>query len=219
MTGNIITPSAGEKEILDETAKRICAHMNEDHAVTVYAMAKRKVELPRKGWKISDAFLKNITMEGCYLQVIMCHDVLCQDVKLIFPFEPPLADPAKVRSRIIAIHHEVCQPFSVYASPFFSAIVVLFAGSAWCTFGIQTGELEPYFANAARVCFYVTLLGHSLLAFYGAYLCRRVLKLSTRGTVTWYGTILLSGVLAIQELRELVEVDRKCKAAKKEKAS
>jgi Protein of unknown function (DUF2470) len=212
-------PGPEENEITDETSKRICAHMNSDHTLSVYAMAKRKIELPGRNWKISDVFLKKVTMEGCSIQVILCRDILCHDVNLTYPFEPPLTHPSQIRSRIIAIHHEVCTPHSVYKHPVFPLVVLLFASLGWGTLGMGTDGLARSFARAVHVGFYFTLLGHTVLATGIAYLCRKELKLSMRTTTEWYAAVSLSGLLAVQEFLELLEVDRKCKYAKKKKAS
>lgn len=221
MAENGSTLSSEENEssqsISNETSNRICAHMNEDHAVSVYAMAKSKVVLPGRQWKISDAFLKKVTMEGCHIQVILCHAMLCQDVKLIYPFDPPLAHPSQVRSRIIAIHQEVCTPRSVYKDPIFLVIFFCFGGLAWGTLYNGTKGMSPLFSKAVHVGFYLTVLMHSVFAAYISYLSRKTLTLSVSGTTAWFAAVFLSGFKAAVEFRELVEVDRKCKKATNDK--
>ena len=92
--------------------------------------------------------------------------------------------------------------------------MVFFAGSAWVTLGTGANGMDPKLAKIIRVGFFITLIGHAALAAYGAYLCRTLLKLSKRGTAAWYTAIFLSGLLAFQELQELLKVDRKCKSTK-----
>jgi hypothetical protein len=194
--------------------------MNEDHAVSIYAMAKRKVSLPGRQWKISNVLLKKVTMEGCDIQVILCHDMLCQDVRLTYMFEPLLTHQSQVRSRLIAMHQEVCKPQSMYQRPRSLATLLFFGGVAWGTLVMGREGMSPNFAKAVHVGFYFTLLLHSVLATYVSFVSRKTLKLSMSGTAAWFTTAFLSGVPVALELRELLEVDRTCKAAKeKTKAS
>lgn len=214
--GKPSTISSEEKEISEETSIRICAHMNDDHAVSVYAMAKRKVEMPGKNWSISNAFIKKVTMQGCDIQVILCHKTLCQDAKIFYPFLPPLDTPTQIRSRIIAVHHQVCTPFKIFTDPKFFMIAGFFAASAWCTLLGGAINMEPQLAFGLKCGFYGILFAHGSLAAYGAHLGRKQLKLQMKGIVAWYTAIILAGALAFLELLELLEVDRKCKSSRKE---
>ena len=103
------TTSTSPMMITEETSKRICAHMNEDHAVSVFAMAKRSANL-RDGFSISKATLQKVTMEGCHLQVMLCRGDACRVERVIYPFLTPLSDPSEIRSRLIEVHHEACRP-------------------------------------------------------------------------------------------------------------
>jgi hypothetical protein len=73
--------------------------------------------------------------------------------------------------------------------------------------------------TAVKLAFIVTLLGHATLATYAAHLARKELKLSMRGLVSWYCAMLVSGTVAYLELYELLDVNRKNKAAQKNKAT
>jgi Protein of unknown function (DUF2470) len=211
------TAATDELEISEETSARICQHMNEDHAVSVYAMARKMVEWPGPKWKISKALLQRVRRQGCDLQVYLCHDMMCQETKVTYPFVPPLAHSSQIRSRIIAVHHQVCSPSCTYRNPLFYLIAGFVLASA--SVALQGGlkGVDPLINTAVKLAFMVTLLGHTTLATYAAHLGRKELKLQMRGLAAWYCAILLSGTVAFLELYDLLNVHRKNKAAQKSK--
>jgi Protein of unknown function (DUF2470) len=221
MASTVESKSDGDtKMISEETSKRICDHMNDDHAVSVYAMAKRKLpKQPEKGWKITSATLKKVTMDGADIQVILCRGDACQKIMVIYPFTPPLIEPSQIRSRMVAIHHNVCSPYFCYDHTLFPAVVVFFAVTAYYAFGLNGPDTDPTLAKGMNDCFYLLFIAHSGLAVYGGYLCHSVLKLKRQGNVTWFIAIFLSGWLGFKELNELVEVEEKCKDMKEQKVS
>ena len=103
-----------KKVISEETSNRICVHMNEDHAVSVYAMAKRQGPKPEPGWKITTATIKSVTMTGATITVTLCRGDACRQIPVTYPFIPPLTEPHQIRSRMVAIHHHVCNPINCY---------------------------------------------------------------------------------------------------------
>jgi Protein of unknown function (DUF2470) len=213
-------PSDGEKTIPLEVSQRICDHMNADHAVSVHAMAKRVVELPKeKGWKISNAQLKLVTMNGAELRVTFCRGDACQQQTVTYPFVPPLTEPTQIRSRMIAIHHRVCTPFSFYNHALFPSVVVFFAVTAWHALWPGQRTTDPFLGKCLHDCFYLMLYGHLGLAIFGTYMSLSVLKLTRIGACLWFVAIFLSGYLGLRELQDLVDVQDKSEIAKKEKSS
>ena len=81
--------ATSDEEISSEASKRMCAHMNEDHGVTVYAMAKSSFRL-QGGWKLTDAKMKKVTLQGCEIQAVTCSGDLCEMQRINYPFNPPL---------------------------------------------------------------------------------------------------------------------------------
>lgn len=139
-----------------ETSKRICGHMNEDHSVTVYAMARQQLGLwlrqqqqqfhPNDSFRkqyqwwwwwggnkfpFSNAILKSVTAHGCQIQIILCNGDVCQMVTLDYPFQPPLKKDDKIheqlRRRFIEIHQQVCRPYLTIGSVIVASIVGLWA--------------------------------------------------------------------------------------------
>lgn len=215
--------------------------MNEDHALSVFAMAKRKLAWawPSDGgkWKISEATLISVSMEGCLIQVVMCRDDLCQVQKVLYPFEPPLKDAAELRPRMVAIHQDVCKPSlrSIWLSnpPLAPFIVILYAGFAFCTLVIGldqlTEDLESNslistcfgsahtFVSLVKFGFYVIQLAHLCEALYVAY-SSRALKFSSGTVASWTLQALLAGFPATLQFQELLNMNRKNKEAKKQKS-
>ena len=235
-------PSSASSEITPETAKRVCKHMNEDHALSIYAMAKRKVSSwPKDGgtWKISDATLQSVSMEGCVLQVVFCRNDLCQVQKVTYPFEPRLKHASELRPRLVAIHQEVCKPSftSIWLSSPLAIIIALgFAGSAYCALVLGLDQLTVNIENSTRfhslisTCFgsatnfayvvgfvfFFTISAHTLEAL-SVVMKSRVLKFSTTTTAAWVLQVFVAGFPVFQQFRDLFDMHTKIKAAGKEK--
>jgi hypothetical protein len=206
-----------------ETIERICAHMNADHGVTVYAMAKTKIG--KKG-KISNSILKSITLDGCHIHGVLCNGDLCQVEKIIYPFEPPLENASQIRSRLIEIHHRVCRPR--FRDPLAWIVFAIYALLVWfhifydgVTRTRLIGEnhffirnLAPYVSathvgNALHGFVQSTFLGHSVLAATVSYHCRRTLKLSFISTMYWLLAVSASGLPVVQQFLELLAIRNK----------
>jgi Protein of unknown function (DUF2470) len=208
-----------KKGISDGMSKRICDHMNEDHAVSVYAMAKRKGPKSEPGFKMSGATIRKVTMDGATLNVQVCRGDACQQHEAIYPFVPPLTEPNQIRSRMVAIHHQVCNPISCYDHTLFPAVVIFFIVSSYYAAGFDGPDSDPTLRKALHDCFYLMLFGHAGMAIYGTYLSYSVLKLKRLGIMRWTMAIFLSGWLGMKELLELVSVNEKSKEAKLDKMS
>lgn len=213
-------PTDATKTIPPEVSKRICDHMNEDHAVSVYAMAKRVVKLPKeKGWKITSVLLKTVAMDGAELRLTLCRGDACKQQIVTYPFRPPLTEPSQIRSRMIAIHHRVCTPFSCYHHALFPSVVMFFAVTAWYALGPGRRNADPWLGKCMNDSFYLLFFGNLGMSVFGIYLCVSVLKLTRIGTCHWFLAIFLSSYLGLRELQDLVDVQEKSKQAKLEKSS
>jgi Protein of unknown function (DUF2470) len=208
----------------DVTVKQICSHMNEDHAVSVFAMAKRVCPVSG-GWRISSATMVDVMLEGCQLQVTLCKNKdLCRQEKHIYTFEPPISNPAHVKSKLIAVHHRVCRPDYTKPSFLFVALNVLFLAFLMGYFGraglIDFIEKRPNlrrfvrrmifdsatYATVTQTFFYLTVLAHGLLCAYVGYHARKTLKLTKTGTTEWCLATALGGLTVVGDLRELLRV-------------
>ena len=213
-------PRVDDKKVIsEETSKRICDHMNDDHAVSVYAMAKNQGPKPEPGWKMTSTALKNVSMTGASIAVTLCRGDACRQVQVTYPFTPPLSEPHQIRSRMVAIHHQVCNPINCYDHTLFPAIVVFFLTSLYYGLGMNGPDSDPTLAKAMRDCWILMSVAHTTMAIYGTYLASSVLKLKRRGLISWFIAIFLSGWLGMKEILQLVEVDEKSKDIKGEKSS
>jgi len=219
--------------------------MNEDHSLSIYAMAKRtSTTWPSRSsgrpWKITNAILKSVTLQGCLIQVVLCCDDLCQVQKITFPFEPPLTDAAQLRPRMVAIHQEVCKPqvSEIFRSnPLVApAVTIFFAGLAYGTLFLDADQLThmietsfvieflrqhleccsaQFFSTLVRLGFYATLCAHLVESTYIAYHSRTTLKFSVGTTAAWVLPNLVIGFPVLFAFQDMLRVDRKGKMAKK----
>jgi hypothetical protein len=227
-----------DNEISAETSKRTCEHMNDDHAVTVYAMAKFLGGCGR--WKLTDAKLKQVSLSGCKISAVTCRGDLCEMKPLFYPFDPPLSSPSQARSELIAIHQKVCAPrlHWLVSKPealiIFSIIAAMGYGT-WMGVPEMTEALgvkqlnffvEKTFGSAStlaelvRFFFYLANVLHVAEAIWAVYKCQSVLKLKFHACFMWFVTVSAIGYPILKELIALLAVDRVTKqaaAAKKSK--
>jgi hypothetical protein len=225
---------ADDKEISAETSKRTCDHMNEDHYVTVHAMAKY---LGASG----DARLKSITLSGCKIQVVSCKGDVCEVQTVIYPFTPPLTSPSQARSALIAVHDKVCAPrlhwlVSKPLALIICSIIAVMGYGTWMGVPEMTEALgnakqlnfyvEKIFGSASvlaelvRFFFYFSIAAHVAEAIWAVYKCKSVLKLKSQACLMWFLTISAVGYPIFEELLTLLTIDRVSKqaaAAKKSK--
>lgn len=224
------------QEISEETSERVCTHMNEDHAVSVFAMGRSLVHVP-VGWKISEAKMREVTLEGSYVRIVLCHDEFCQMEDVRYPFHPPLTSSSQLRARMVEIHHKLCAPRLSWliSKPICPILILMFAGLAYGALilgrdGIvqalessnmmkalisPTFHLTSWFPLAVRVSFYFVAILHTAEAIYVGYHSLKTLKLGTRSTCQWLFLILLVGYPITSEFMALLNVDRKSKATNK----
>ena len=80
--------------ISDETSKRMCSHMNADHAASVHGMVLNSIQ---RGAHISDCKMVSISMEGCELSYVACGGNLCELKTVFMKFSPPLGSVKESR--------------------------------------------------------------------------------------------------------------------------
>jgi hypothetical protein len=226
-------------EISGETSKRICEHMNDDHSVTVYAMAKFLGAFGRL--KLTDARLKEVSLSGCKISAVTCRGDLCEMKPLFYKFEPSLKSPSQARSELVAIHQKVCAPrlHWLVSKPEALIIFIIVAAMGYGTWmGVPEMTealgnakqlnfyLEKTFGSASalaelvRFFFYLANLVHAAEAIWAVYKCQSVLKLKFQACLMWFLTVSAIGYPILKELIALLAIDRATKqaaAAKKSK--
>jgi Protein of unknown function (DUF2470)/Domain of unknown function (DUF4499) len=233
---------AALEEISAEVSQRICSHMNDDHGVSVYAMAKRIRELEPASTGLgglTSARLMRVTRNGCEIRAITCQGDACHMSSLFYPFTPPLSAPggADARKRMVDIHYQVCSPLFgrwIWSKPLIPVILgaftilgygTLFLGYQgmiqklqvdWTTLNsIFVGVFgsTEIFARVVQFAFGFTVVAHVGEALYSAYHCRTVLKLPWTVTLEWFLAICATGFPVFMELLELLTVDRASREA------
>ena len=209
-------------ELSAEQSARVCKHMNDDHAVSVYMMARRVVgpSLPA-GWKLTDAKMKKVTAEGCHLQAITCSGDLCEMKAVVFPFVPILTSAAQVKPKLVAIHHQVLSPQWqwIYQKPLALKLMVSFAMLGYGTLVVghegmtayldQTNLIKRFYSHtnviaiAIQFVFYVTTVAHIAEASFAAYTCRKAFKLNWNGTMQWIVMVFIVGFPILNEMTTL----------------
>jgi len=227
-----------EDRISEETSQRICTHMNDDHGVSVYAMAK---SLLGKNTKITSATLKKVTMEKCTLSVVTCHGELCEMKTLAYNFEPRLKTASEVRSRLVAIHHQVCSPpfLRFVTDPLTSSVVVVMALLGYGTHVVGVDALATAienhaslnsmislvfysatnFASLVRQAWFLGLFLHDLEAMYVLYQARTALKLNANAQTAWFLCCAAVGWPMTKEFMDLLRVHKKQLKTKNEKST
>lgn len=207
-------------KISAETSARVCKHMNDDHAISVYAMARRVVSLPA-GWKLTDAKIKKVTAGGCHLQAIACSGDMCEMKAVVFPFVPTLTKAAQVKPKLVAIHHQVLSPQWqwIYQKPLALKLVVTFVMLGYSSLVVghegmtayldQTNLIKRFYSHtyiiaiAIQFVFYVTTVSHIAEALFAAYTCRKDFKLNWNGTMQWIGMVFFVGFPILNEVLAL----------------
>jgi hypothetical protein len=215
-------------QISDETSKRVCKHMNEDHGLTIYAMARKMADQPAD-WHLTDAKLKKVTLEGCEIQAITCSGDLCAMEKVVYPFTTPLASASEVKQRMIVIHHSALSPEWgwIWTKPFAFKFLVTFSvlaygsivlgGKGMVAYLDQTHLLKSFYprtdlvAGVLQLVFYVTFIAHIGEAAFAAHTCVTAFKLKWTGTLQWVVMIMLAGYPILTELMHLQSVQQKQK--------
>jgi hypothetical protein len=229
---------ANDSEISAETSKRYCEHMNDDHAVTVYAMAKFLGGFGQL--KLTDARIKQVSLTGCSINAITCRGDVCEVKQLFYKFEPPLASPPQARSELQGIHQKVCAPRLDWfvSKPEVSIIFSIVAAMGYGTW-MGVPEMTEVFSNAkqlsfiiektfgsasmlaelVRFFFYFSIVAHVAEAIWAVYKCQSVLKLKFQACLMWFLAVSATGFPILKELIDLLTIDRVTKHAAANKKS
>mmetsp|Transcript_10402 Transcript_10402/g.15420 ORF Transcript_10402/g.15420 Transcript_10402/m.15420 type:complete len:242 (-) Transcript_10402:238-963(-) len=109
------------EKITEETSKRICKHMNEDHAHTIHYMAQSILLTSNKKKKgeIKNATMTSISNKEYCIRFVLCNGDLCEMCHETIAFYPtPLVDSKDARTRMIEEHNRVLSPqFSYLLTP------------------------------------------------------------------------------------------------------
>jgi len=85
-------------EISAEVSKRICKHMNDDHQISIYAMAKAAlISSPENKKKLTNPRMKSICLSGYDLSFVLCSGEVCEMKTITIPFSPPLRSPKEAK--------------------------------------------------------------------------------------------------------------------------
>ena len=223
--------SSNADEISEDASKRICAHMNDDHYVSVYAMAKSLVQL-KPNWKISAAIMKKVTPEGCTIQVITCSGDMCQSQNVVYAFDRAPVKPAELRPLLVAIHQKETSPKLswLWTKPLLLVIVAGLLFAFWGAALANQDQLEHHFdvftqhyigisppfqlCKALRYVLYFTAIAHLVEVVFLVYFGRKHIKLSTMATIKWSILVLFCGYPIFSEFADLMEALKRNKAEK-----
>eukprot|EP00527_Entomoneis_sp_CCMP2396_P006599 CAMPEP_0198142014 /NCGR_PEP_ID=MMETSP1443-20131203/4912_1 /TAXON_ID=186043 /ORGANISM="Entomoneis sp., Strain CCMP2396" /LENGTH=229 /DNA_ID=CAMNT_0043804933 /DNA_START=62 /DNA_END=751 /DNA_ORIENTATION=+ len=212
-------PEESNSDITPEASKRICKHMNEDHYITVLAMA-RSVAILKPGWKVSEARLLEADLWKFTLQAVTCSGAMCEMQKVDFPLHPPLNYSSEIRKRMVEIHNQLLQP-KLYWLIKPQSVINLFLLTAMAygelVLGIEGMESaidgsKKYHHMATdtlvlvlRCVFWFTVCVHSIEGAYGFYHSRTTLKLKLPGQLMWGALLLIAGFPVMSEFTPLVQ--------------
>ena len=213
-----------------ETCKRVCKHMNEDHGETVYAMAKRSLQLQQQdpsssasaSTTITDTRLISLDLRKCSIQVVTCSGDVCERRVVEYAFEPPLQSSGQLRTRFKEIHDTVCSPqlHWLVSKPLSLLILITTMAMAYGTYkgGAPFVQecVEEYLpsllptvvtwtiAQLVAPSLYFTVVAHTIEAVWTFAKARSVLKLSWQSSLLWSALIQVVGYPIFTEFVDLV---------------
>ena len=216
-------------EVSKVTSERVCKHMNEDHAVSVYAMARSILNVhTTTKWQITDAKLKQITVDGCHLQVVTCSGDLCETKRVVYPLTPALTKATEIKPRLVAIHQKVLTPQWkwVWIKPTAFQFFVTFATLGYTNLAYGLEGIKAYLDNTNYIKYiygsrtdlialgavaveYIAFVAHICEAIYAAYLSRTQLKLPWTATLKWFVMVFATGFPILAEIEALHNVQKR----------
>lgn len=224
------TTSSKDGGISAETSKRVCSHMNDDHAVSVYAMAKAMLQ-GSAGTKITSATLKSVSLEGCDIAVVTCTGDLCEMKQFTFPFVPPLKSGSEIRPRMVEIHKQVCAPQIswLFTHPDALAVLIVCALLGYGTHVVGVEELSAniegnatinsilsvifgsaaFFSRLVKYAWIFAVVAHAGEGLYVAHQAQHALKLEFKSRLLWFGMVCCVGFPITKEFLDLLNVHQK----------
>jgi hypothetical protein len=174
--------------------------------------------------------MTRVTLRECRIRVVACRGDLCQVGDVVWAFVPPLRSGSELRSRLVAVHHQVCDARMAWLveKPIAMGIVMTMAFLTYCTLGLGRTALRAIvatdptlnsivsaifgspkvFSVLVNVSFCFGHAAHLAEGLYGLYHCRRTLKLRWGSALKWSVLISLAGYPVLMELQPLVDVAR-----------
>lgn len=212
----------GDDPIAEAVSKRICTHMNDDHAVTVYGMAQKVLFLVSTHaigdgeWKLTSAKLHKVTSEGCDIKVTKCKrdGDMCEMQTVHYPFSRRLSSADEVKKELVEIHNRVLAPSFLWLT-FKPRCIIINALMTGLFIGTLIFRMGGYVAGL----FWFLVVGHIVEGAVAAWRCRNVLKLGWKTTRLWYLCVLPVGMPIMQELKSLCMIVHESKKAKSNKKS
>lgn len=227
-----------KKEISDETSKRMCQHMNEDHAISVYVMAREVVSL-KPGFKISGVRLKKVTLRGCEIQVVTCCNDLCEPLNVEYKFDPPLQSSAEARSRLVAIHQQLTKPKLSWfvTKPLVLIILPVWWFLIWASQIAGKEDIEKVASNISLLqfidpspeeqvrvfiiflnfAFFLTFVAHFCEAVFVVDKANSIVKVSPGSMLMWVFCVAAAGFPFLTEYYELYKIGKAARDEKFEK--
>eukprot|EP00548_Thalassiothrix_antarctica_P016509 CAMPEP_0194191914 /NCGR_PEP_ID=MMETSP0154-20130528/68653_1 /TAXON_ID=1049557 /ORGANISM="Thalassiothrix antarctica, Strain L6-D1" /LENGTH=159 /DNA_ID=CAMNT_0038914961 /DNA_START=22 /DNA_END=497 /DNA_ORIENTATION=+ len=129
-------------EFNEQAASRICSHMNDDHAISVYGMVLANRSSPNEKGEVKDTKMTSITMNECTLSYVLCNKESSDLKTTAVKFDPPPQTVPEVRRRLIEIHHKVLapNPYWLVTDPLSLAIIIISICLAYGTYAFGGKE-------------------------------------------------------------------------------
>jgi len=198
---------SGKYEVNQATEARVLKHMNDDHAASIHAIA-RKVDGPWQG-KISNAKLVSFTSDHYVISYVKCDGEVCSMEKKEIKFDEPIASDKEIREKFVTEHKRAFMPDLVKA---FSERPVLILVEVLFITAYLSSNVEEMIASmipisipflSASFFFWLTAFLHSSEAtFIGMYFCKKA-KLDIKSSFAWWIAILFCGFFEIRKIKEL----------------
>lgn len=230
--------TTNENDITEEISQRICDHMNHDHYVTVYAMAKYSVFYKKRlrKFSISHVKMKQITSISCIMSVTLCSKDVCEMMTIQYPLFPSIQyGTNELRLRLIMIHHKVLHPYDMLSHQLsfgklyavFFVMFLLTILTFFCTYeqrftlfyniyessSYLMMKLSPtivsMIAQHIPTLFWFTLIGHIIQADIVVYYSRRYFKLSWKTCILWFLCISCFGTIAFLPMFDIIQQYRR----------
>mmetsp|Transcript_15782 Transcript_15782/g.48890 ORF Transcript_15782/g.48890 Transcript_15782/m.48890 type:complete len:207 (-) Transcript_15782:53-673(-) len=190
------------EDIDAKVSVRICNHMNQDHPASILAMA---VSL----WpKAERARMDKISLGACTITAVAGNAGGAGRKQLSWTFDPPLADAAEARTRLVEVHGRVTR---VHFEQPVSAVVLFMVAFVFTAAFAPIAVMDPVrelanvvfpAPNCLRVLGYILLISHGIEALYAGALARK-LKLSFSAGAGWVLGTVVCGVGALEPLKRL----------------
>jgi len=212
-----------------DVSRRICGHMNDDHAITVYGMVQYYMPKPERGGKVNEARMESVSLKDYLVSYVLCKGNECSKKILTIPFKPVLCSAKEAKGRIIDEHKKVLDAqFSwLFLDPVAFLVVIIFI-SLGLVHGLGTEGVENIvekneiidfmissmftsvatFSTFATRAWYFLVVAHLFEGSYTAYRCKKTLKVSALSTLKWFVVTFMVGRPILLRINKLVAVDR-----------